>query len=90
MRALKTCFAAIYHTNVLLLGGQASFFSSSLLSKPVWTYRVVPCSYEERLNCLVLQEEFLPLMKDMKQSITLLTAAAKGNAFLPIDRKSVV
>ncbi|XP_056467960.1 excretory canal abnormal protein 6-like [Gadus chalcogrammus] len=34
-------------------------------------------SYEERLNCLVLQEEFFPIMEDMKQSITLLTAAAK-------------
>ncbi|XP_068440212.1 FH2 domain-containing protein 1-like isoform X3 [Clinocottus analis] len=34
-------------------------------------------SYEERLNSLVLKEEFLPLMNEMKESIATLTAAGK-------------
>ncbi|KAG7272319.1 hypothetical protein CRUP_011244 [Coryphaenoides rupestris] len=39
-------------------------------------------SYEERLSCLVLQEEFQPLVEDMKKSVSMLTAATKGNVKL--------
>jgi len=35
-------------------------------------------SYEERLSCLVLKEEFLPLMDEMKQYIQTLTDAGMG------------
>lgn len=36
----------------------------------------IPC-YEERLNCLVLKEEFSPLMKEMKEVIRTLTSAGR-------------
>ncbi|KAJ8266674.1 hypothetical protein GJAV_G00133320 [Gymnothorax javanicus] len=36
----------------------------------------VPC-YEERIRGLVLREEFLPLVEEMKQSISIMTSAAK-------------
>ncbi|KAM6933335.1 FH2 domain-containing protein 1-like [Xenentodon cancila] len=34
-------------------------------------------SYEERLNCLVLKEEFFPLMAEVKEFLTTLTAAGR-------------
>lgn len=40
-------------------------------------------SYEERLSCLVLKEEFFPLMDEVKGFIRTLTAAGRGNAHLP-------
>lgn len=36
-------------------------------------------SYVERLSCLVLKEEFFPLMDEMKEFISTLTAAGQGN-----------
>lgn len=36
-------------------------------------------SYEERLKCLVLTEEFPPFMDEVNHSITTMTAAGKGN-----------
>ncbi len=35
-------------------------------------------SYEERLSSLVLKEEFFPLMDEMKEFISTLTAAGNG------------
>lgn len=39
---------------------------------------LVPASYEERLNCLVVKEEFFPLMDEMKEFISTLTNAGNG------------
>lgn len=36
-------------------------------------------SYVERISCLVLKEEFFPLMNEMKEFISTLTAAGQGN-----------
>lgn len=38
----------------------------------------MPASYEERLNCLVVKEEFFPLMDEMKEFISTLTNAGNG------------
>lgn len=38
-------------------------------------------SYEERLKSIVLKEEFIPLMGEMKHSIATLITAGKGKVF---------
>lgn len=40
-------------------------------------------SYEERLSCLVLKEEFFPLMDEVKEFIRTLTTAGRGNVCVP-------
>lgn len=44
-------------------------------------YNVFICStsYEERLKCLVLKEEFALFLDEVNHSITTMTAAGKGN-----------
>lgn len=37
------------------------------------------CRYEERLQSMMLREEFFPLMEEVKHSVTILTNAANGN-----------
>lgn len=40
-------------------------------------------SYEERLKTMVLREEFLPLMEEVKNAITVMTKAANGTVSVP-------
>lgn len=44
---------------------------------------VLSFSYEERLSCLVLKEEFFPLMDEVKEFICTLTTAGRGNVCIP-------